>query len=341
MITFALKFFVMPANLTPDYLAAEQRFREAKTTEEKISALEEMIALLPKHKGTEKIYADLKARLSKLRKGEEKKGGPARRVSEYYIKREGVGQVVIVGAPNSGKSALLKALTNAEVDVTEYPFATRKPVPGMMQFEDVQFQLIDTPSISSDYLDPFLPPLIRNADACILTIDLSAPDCLDQPEWVIRALEAQKIELRDAKVSKTPRQSNPRVLPCLVTLTKCDSRDAEVALELLRDVLKDRFKSVMVSVTQKETLPALGRAVFDMFGIIRVYSKKPGKPPEMETPFILPEGGTVIEMAEKVHKVLAERFSFARLWRKGGIEGQRVGRSEELQDKDIIEIHTI
>jgi ribosome-interacting GTPase 1 len=331
----------MPANLTPDYLAAEQRFREAKTTEEKISALEEMIGLLPKHKGTEKIYADLKARLSKLRKGEEKKGGPTRHGSEYYIKREGVGQVVIVGAPNSGKSALVGALTNALVEVTEYPFATRKPVPGMMQFEDVQFQLVDTPSISADYCDPFLPPFIRNADACILTIDLSASDCLDQPEWVIRALEAQKIELRDAKVSKTQRQSNPRVMPCLVTLTKADSPDAQVAHELLKDVLKDRFKTVLLSVAQKETLALLGRAIFDMFGIIRVYSKKPGKPPEIRTPFVLPEGSTVIEMAGKVHKLLLERFSFARLWRKGGIEGQRVGRTEELKDLDIVEIHTL
>jgi len=331
----------MPANLTPDYLAAEQRFREAKTREEKISALEEMIALLPKHKGTEKIYADLKARLSKLRKEEEKKGGPARRGSDYYIKREGVGQVVILGAPNSGKSALLKALTNADVEVTEYPFATRKPAPGMMQFEDVQFQLVDTPSISNDYFDPFLPPLIRNADACILTIDLSAPDCLDQPEWIIKALQAHKIELSNAKVSKTPRHSNPRVMPCVAVLTKCDSPDAEVACELLREVIKDRFKTVLVSVRKKETFLSLGRAVFDMFGIIRVYSKKPGKPPEMDTPFVLPEGSTVIELAEKVHKVLAERFSFARLWRKGGIEGQRVGRSEELKDMDIVEIHTL
>lgn len=330
----------MPANLTPDYLEAEKRYREARTPEEKVAALEDMIALLPKHKGTEKIYADLKSKLSKLRKGEEKKGGPARRGPEYLIRPEGAGQVVVIGAPNSGKSALLRALTKAEVEVTDYPFATRRPVPGMMMFEDVSFQLVDTPSISGDFFDPFLPPLIRNADAAILTVDLGSPDCLDQPGEVMAALEAQRIVLVREVVSRASKSGSPRRLPALLVGTKSDHPDAETAVELLREVSGDRLDIVTVSVEDPASLDRFRRAVFDLFGLVRAYSKRPGKEADFSAPFLLPAGATVLDFAEKVHREFAERFAFARAWGEGRFDGQRLGRTDPLQDRDIIELHT-
>lgn len=331
----------MPANLTPDYLEAEKRYREAKTTEEKIAALEEMIALLPKHKGTEKIFADLKAKLAKLRKGEEKKGGPARKGPEYYIKPEGAGQVVVIGAPNSGKSALLRALTNAEVEVADYPFTTRRPTPGMMVFEDVAIQLIDTPAISKDFLDPYLPPLIRNADAAVLTVDLASPDCLDQPAEVLKVLEENRVVLVAEVVCKASKQGSPRRLPAIIAATKAEHPDAQVALELLTEVIGDRLRLVPVSVEQADSLASFRRAVFEMFGLIRVYSKRPGKDPDFSAPFLLPKGSTVLDFAGKVHKEFVERFGYARAWGEGRFDGQRLGRSDVLQDKDIIELHII
>lgn len=329
----------MPANLTPDYLEAEKRYREARTPDEKIAALEDMIALLPKHKGTEKIYADLKAKLSKLRKGEEKKGGPARRGPEYAIRPEGAGQVVVIGAPNSGKSALLRALTKAEVEVTDYPFATRRPAPGMMAYEDVSFQLVDTPSISAEFLDPFLPPLIRNADAAVLTVDLGSPDCLDQPGEVQRVLEAQRIVLVREVVTRSSKSGSPRRLPAILVGTKADHPDAEAALELLREVVGDRWDLLAVSIEDPASLERFRRAVFEMFGLVRVYSKRPGKEADMSAPFLLPAGSTVLDFAEKVHREFAERFAFARAWGEGRFEGQRLGRTDLVQDRDIIELH--
>lgn len=330
----------MPANLTPDYLEAEKRYRAARTPEEKIAALEEMLALLPKHKGTEKIYADLKAKISKLRKGEEKKGGPARRGSEYMIRPEGAGQVVVIGSPNSGKSALLRALTNAEVEVTDYPFATRRPAPGMMAFEDVSFQLVDTPSITKDFFDPFLPPLIRNADAAVLTVDLASPDCLDQPGEVIEALAAQRIALVREVVSRCSKQGSPRRLPALILGTKADHPDAETAMELLGEVLGDHFGFLAVSIEDPASLYRFRRAIFDLFGLIRVYSKRPGKEPDFSAPFLLRAGSTVLDFAGKVHRELAERFAYARVWGEGRFDGQRLGRMDLLQDRDIVELHT-
>ena len=329
----------MPANLTPEYLAAEQRYRQAKTTEEKIAALEEMLATLPKHKGTEKIYADIKSRLAKLRRQEEKKKGPARHKPEYFIEPEGVGQVVLLGAPNSGKSALLAALTKAEPLVADYPFATRKPLPGMMDFEDVKFQLVDTPSLDEGYFDPLLPPLIRNADAAVVVVDLSSPDCLDQPQMVSRRLAEARIELVREKVSPALKQTNPRRLPAFIAATKADHEDAEVALELLREVVQDSLDMVVVSVTDTESLDRFRRKVFEIFDVIRVYPKKPGKEPEMDSPFVLPRGSTVIEFARKVHKMFAERFAYARGFGPHRVQGQRLGRDDELHDGDIVELH--
>lgn len=329
----------MPANLTPQYLAAEERFKAAKTTEEKIAALEEMIRELPKHKHTEKMYADLKSRLSKLRKEAEKKPSQARHVEGYFIEREGVGQVVLLGAPNTGKSALLGALSNAPVEVTEYPFATRRPIPGMVRFEDVRVQVVDTPSISSDYVDPFLMPFVRNADAAVLCIDLSSPDFADQPSWVMKALADARMELYSGVVINTSRMSSPRKLPAFVAATKADHPDADIALELLKEVIGDRLRILPVSIEMPQTLNEFAAACFGLFGLVRVYSKQPGKEPDKDAPFLLPAGASVLDFAEKVHRDFRERFAYARVWGPGKYDGQRVARDYSVCDGDIIELH--
>src|SRR5215470_14649965 len=126
----------MPANLTPQYIEAEKRFKQAQSVQERIDALEEMMATIPKHKGTEKLQADLKKKMSALRKETEHQKKSGRRDS-FVVEHEGARQLAMVGAPNSGKSCLLRALTNATPEVAEYPYTTRIPIPGMLVFENV------------------------------------------------------------------------------------------------------------------------------------------------------------------------------------------------------------
>jgi ribosome-interacting GTPase 1 len=333
----------VPANLTLQYLQAEERFKAAKTNDEKIACLEEMIRELPKHKHTEKMFADLKTRLSKLRKGDEKKGpsGPSRHTEGYAIKPEGMGQVVVLGAPNSGKSALVGAFTNAAVEVTDYPFTTRRPSPGMMSFEDVRIQLVDTPSLSPEFQDPFLMPFVRNADAAVVTVDLSSPDFLDQAGWVESALDEAGMRLVADAVERVGRHESPRPLPAFLAATKADHPDAEVALELLREVAGDRLPLVTVSIEDPASLDRFRRACFDRFGRVRVYSKQPGKEAERDAPFLVPAGANVLDFAGRVHRDLRERFSFARVWGPGKFDGQRVARDYAVEDGDVIELHTL
>ena len=164
----------MPANLTPDYHRAEERFRHARTVEEKIDALEEMLRVVPKHKGTDGLQGDLKARLAKLKKQPASKAGKA--THSHLIPREGAGQVALVGPPNTGKSSLVAALTKAKPEIAPYPFTTREPHAGMMDWEDVRVQLIDTPPITADYLESYLSSTVQVADAALLMVDLGDDD---------------------------------------------------------------------------------------------------------------------------------------------------------------------
>lgn len=329
----------MPANLTQQYLMAEERFRAATTHEEKVAALEEMIRELPKHKHTEKMYADLKARLARLRKEGESQGGPARRSDALVIRREGAGQVFLIGGPNSGKSSLMAALTNAPVEVTEYPFATRRCVPGMAAFEDVPFQLVDTPSVDPAFLDPALLPLIRQADAAVVVVDPVSPEGLDHPAFLWRTLLEARIDLVAGDVHRVPRTAGRTVLPAFLAATHAGDPDFPTGIELLREVLPAPLPIVPVDSRDPSTLQGFLRACFDLFGVVRAYSKQPGREPDRTAPFLLPRGSTVLDFAGKVHRDLQERFDYARVWGPGKFEGQRVPREYEVQDGDVIEVH--
>jgi len=331
----------MPANLTQQYLFAEERFKAATTHEEKVAALEEMIRELPKHKHTEKMFADLKTRLSKLRKEGESRaaGGPGKHSEAPVIRKEGAGQVFLVGAPNTGKSALVAALSKAPVEVTEYPFTTRKCIPGMAAWEDVRFQLVDSPSVDPTFLEPNLMPLLRQADAAVVVVDLSAPECLDQPGWVFEALGQARIDVKPGTVHTVARELGRSVLPGFVAATHADHPDAPVALELLADELTGRLPVVPVAAGEPASVKTFAKACFDLFGAVRVYSKQPGKEAERDAPFLVPIGGTVLDFAERVHRDFRERFDFARVWGPGKYDGQRVARDYAVLDGDVIELH--
>ncbi len=326
----------MPANLTPEYLEAERRFKAAQTSSEKLDALEGMLATIPKHKGTEKMQADIKRRISKIRSEMQHKGGPARGAAVPRVERQGAGQVVLVGAPNTGKSLLVRKLTHAMPEVADYPFTTRLPCPGMMLFEDIQIQLIDLPPIHPEFSESWLPQVIRYADAALLVIDLSAPDLLDEIETTVAQLEKSRIRLRD---QLTPDQPGFVTLPTLLVANKRDFAEAQENCAVLEELYRDRFPIISVSAESGAGLEELKRAIFTRLDILRVYTKVPGKKPDYTAPYVLRRGATIVTLAERIHKDFAQSLKFARVWGHGKFEGQMVQHDYVLTDRDVVELH--
>lgn len=324
----------MPANLTPDFMAADKKFKAATSPQDKLAALEEMLATIPKHKGTEKMQADIKKRIAKLRNEtqQRRKGGASRGKPFYLIDKEGAGQLVLVGAPNVGKSALLAALTNAEPEVADYPFTTRVPLPGMMAFENVQIQLVDLPPITAEFAEGWLYGIIRNAGGVLLVADLADDDVLEQTEGVLDLLAQANIQLAAEPREQTQKRS-------IAVANKLDAHGAGDRLVLFREFVGGRFPVIAVSAGSGTGLDTLREAGFRMLRVIRVYSKPPGKKADMSAPFVLPKDSTVLDAAEAIHKEFVEKLRFARLWREPGYNGQMVGRDHVLEDGDVLEIH--
>jgi len=322
----------MPANLTPDFMAADKKFKAATTPQERLSALEEMLATIPKHKGTEKMQADIKRRIAKLRNETQRRRGAARGKPFYLVDKEGAGQLALVGAPNAGKSSLLAALTNAEPEVADYPFTTRVPLPGMTTYENVQIQLVDLPPITADFQEGWLYAIIRTAHAALLVVDLGADDLLEQTEGVLALLAQANIHL-------VAEPHEPQQKRAIVIANKLDAHGAADRLALFREFIGDRLTVLPVSAKAGTGLDALREASYKLLGVIRVYSKPPGKKADMSAPFILPRGSTVLDAAEAIHKDFVKKLRFARLWGRDGYQGQMVGRDHVLEDGDVLEIH--
>ncbi|MDQ7800319.1 MAG: TGS domain-containing protein [Armatimonadota bacterium] len=331
----------MPANLTPEYLSAEQRYRQAASPQERLEALEEMLRTVPKHKGTEKLQADIKRKIARLRQEMQTRRGGARAQPFFHIPREGAGQVVLVGPPNSGKSSLLAALTNAAPEVAPYPLTTRVPQPGMMHFENVQVQLVDTPPVCREFSEGWLYGLIRGADAAVLVLDCS-DDGILYLEDSLRLLPDNRVFLvgQEAVVpddASLPRGAYKRTV---VVANKWDLPGARENLAVLVELLGERLpgEPLPVSAVRGDGLEQLRSRIFSALHKIRVYSKPPGQKPDLQAPFVLPRGSTVRDAAEVIHKELAERLKYARLWGRG-YHGQMVGRDHVLEDGDILELH--
>ncbi|MGB9742564.1 MAG: GTPase [candidate division WOR-3 bacterium] len=319
----------MPANLTPEYKQAEERFRQAKTPEEKLLCLEEMLATIPKHKGTEKMQADIKSRIARIRRELSAGRGGGRRTDWYSVEKQGAGQVALFGAPNCGKSALVKTLTGLNTEVAPYPFTTTRPLAGMMPYEDIQIQLIDTPPLVPDS-PAWLFHILRTADAICWLLDLSDDSVLETTGQIQELLQQNRIG--------TAPGEGVTVKPRLLIGTKADAPEVLDRLAILRELLGE-MEVLLVSVITGQGLEEFRRRVFTTLNIIRVYTKKPGKPPDLQEPVILKHGATVLDAALQLHKDFARKLAYARLWRTDVFSGQRVERTQTLQDKDIIEFH--
>ncbi len=330
----------VPANLTPQYRAAELRFRQAGSHEERLEALREMIALLPKHKGTEKMLAGLRQRLAKLEEeGERAARSVGRRAPVGHVRREGAGQWVLLGPPNAGKSSLLRALTHAHPEVADYPFTTHAPQPGMMEFEDVQVQLVDAPAVAAGHTEAWLPNLARNADGLLWVLDVAADDVEASAREVQELLERARVR---PQARPPPADASPLLLakPVLVLGNKCDLDPDGTFAALARDAVGQDLPFFPVSAARGDGVEALRPVLFRELRRVRVYTKEPGHKADLGRPFVLPAGATVHDLALLVHKDVAARLRFARIWgSQARFEGQQVDRRHLLADRDVVELH--
>jgi small GTP-binding protein len=327
----------VPANLPPQYFEAEKVYRLAKSPAEKVEALESMLAIMPKHKGTDHLRAELRARIARFSQEAQRQAGGATRVQLYDVPKEGAGQVALVGTPNVGKSALMAALTGASPRVAEYPFTTQLPQPAMMPVENIQIQLVDLPPIVADATPPWQRALVRQADVVLLVVDVSQ-DPLSDWETLWAELPTMRVTPL-APGTEVDEAEGVVHRPTLVIANKCDTAVADEGLELLALEVEDRLPILPVSTTTGVGLEDLKRRLFAALEVIRVYAKPPGKPADRTKPFVLKRGSTVENLADAIHHELRERLKYGLLWGASGkFGGQRVGRQHVLEDEDVVEL---
>ncbi len=321
----------MPTNLPADYFNAEERFRSATTTEDKIKYLEEMMGTIPKHKGTDHLRADLRKKLSKLKTAATSKKTSKKQVSAYHINKEGAGQIIIIGTTNVGKSSLVANQTNADPEISAVPFTTWSAMPGMMMIDNIQVQLIDTPPFSEEYIDPEFLNLIRRVDLVLIMIDLHAHP-VQQFEFVLQKLQENRIAPKYLE-GMIEVEGFLLHVPTLVVVNKYDSEEFEEHYQIFQELLGQEYPMVPVSVQTGHNMDILKQTIFEKLGVIRVYSKAPGKDVDKTAPFVVDQGIQLGEFAGKVHKDFQEKSQIrqdlghqCRLPRSDGQPGPCAGR---------------
>jgi len=338
----------MPTNVTAEYKKAEAAFRQAREPRERLDCLQEMLRTIPKHKGTEHLQADIKSRVKQLteeltgpKKGG-RRGGPS-----HVVRAEGAAQFCLVGPPNAGKSTLHARLTGSRTEVGPYPYTTHQPVPGMLEYEDVHFQLVDLPPVSGEFMEPWLVATMQPADGVLLVIDINDPECVEQVPVIMARLAEKKIILREGwpglpgeKEESTGEDDPFRLdLPTLLIANKCDLDSDSGEVEILEELLGLQFPALTVSAKTGEGLQELGPFLFRALEVVRVYTKTPGKPAETDKPFTVRRGDTVIDVARMVHQEIARDLKFARMWGKSVYDGQQTGPEHLVEDGDVVELH--
>jgi ribosome-interacting GTPase 1 len=353
----------MPANLSPEYRKAEAEFKRAREPSERLRWLREMLRTIPKHKGTEHLQADIKTRIKQLTEelAGPRKGG-ARSGPSHSVRPEGAAQVALVGPPNAGKSTLHARLTGSQAEVAPYPYTTKMPLPGMLPYRDVHFQLVDLPPVSADFMEPWYVNALRPADAAMLVVDLSDPECVDHVVAIRDRLDDRKVTLDErwpgaavageaSGAARGEEGERPEecaddepdpfriLLPTLLVANKSDLDPDPEEVRVLGELLGVCFPSVAVSARTGAGLDGIGPRLFEGLGIVRVYTKAPGRSADTGRPYTVRRGDTVLDVARLVHKEIAESLRFARVWGSGQFDGQQVGADHLVMDQDIVELH--
>jgi len=389
----------MVTNLPPDAKAKWHDVTQTRNPETRLKLMGEFLSLVPKHKGTDKMCAQVKRQMAQLREEIEDKKKAAKRRSgpSYFVEKAGAAQVAIVGPTNAGRSSLLKAVTNSSVEPAPWPFSTRVPTPGMLPYKDIQFQLVEVPPIvggsSEGRSDGFqVLSATRNSDGIIILVDLT-----DDPGgnllMVTRELENSRILtaepqgevevirrghgsdiqyiwegeldgcttddiaglLREYKIRSALVRIRGRVTldivedamfgnavyrPTLVIANKADLSSDPAVVESVRASAAPLEVMVVSAENPGDLRERLGTKLFDLLGIVRVYTKQPGKDAAV-APIVGHRGMNVGDLAKIIHSDFYERFKYARI--KGPsakFESGRVGIDHVLQDGDIVQFHT-
>ncbi|MDH3607231.1 MAG: TGS domain-containing protein [Acidimicrobiia bacterium] len=337
----------MPANLNPEYKAAESAFKRAKDPQERLDHLREMLRVVPKHKGTDHLQADLKTRIKELTAdlaGPKKSG--ARTGPATFVHPEGAAQVALIGPPNTGKSALHARLTGSQAASEAYPFTTQYPLPGMFEHDDVSFQLVDLPPVSPEHPVPWIANALQSADGCLLVVDVSRPGCVEEVLAVREMLSERRVELGsvwpgDETVGDEHDDALTFVLPTVLVANKADIVEhVEDELTVLEELSGLDCPTWSVSAVTGEGLEELGDWLFERLAVVRVYTKRPGEPVDEGKPYTVRRGDTVLDVARLVHRDIAASLKYARLVGGHGFEGQQVGRDHVVVDGDVLELHT-
>jgi ribosome-interacting GTPase 1 len=336
----------MPANLSPAYKTAEGQYRRARDPQDRLDGLREMLRAIPKHKGTEHLQADIKARIKELADelAGPKKGG-AKTGPTTFVKPDGAGQIALIGPPNSGKSALHSVLTGSHAHVGEYPFTTQFPLPGMMPVHDVAIQIVDLPPIATEHPVPWISNALHSADGCLLIVDLAEPGCVERIIALHDLLYQRRVVLTEIWPADNDAVENKqdlftKVLPTLLVASKSDRLDeSRGELAVLEELADIAYPCQATSTKTGQGIAELGIWLFDRLGVVRIYTKSPGKEADMDRPYTVRRGSTVHDVAGLVHREIAAQLKFARAWGASEYDAQQVGADHIVEDGDVLEFH--
>ncbi len=309
----------MPTNLPPEYYEVEKRYKDAATPAEKAEALEELLSTIPKHKGTDHLRADLRRKLAKLKESAEtatKRGGG--RASAYHIDQEGAGTVALVGLANTGKSSLLRVMTNAEPEVSPAPFTTWEPTPGMVVVELVPVQLIDTPPLQPEFVEPELINLLRRVDLLVVVVNLQT-DPVQQLHESMRILAEHRI-LPQRLLENGEALPRHTYLPVLVAVNQCDHAEDAELYTIFCELLEETWPCHPVSAVSEYGLLALQQAILAELDVVRVYARVPGKGVDLSAPFVLSGAARWPILPARCIKIFTSR------WRPPGCGAARSSR---------------